>query len=199
MILLIDNYDSFTHNLSQAFSMQNEKVHVVRNDQISIEQIEKMDLKGIVISPGPGRPEDAGICIEVIQKLGKKLPILGVCLGHQAIGIAFGGEVVNAKEILHGKDSLIFHFRGSLFKGVSLPFKAGRYHSLIVEHNDLPSELKVEAEDVAGNVMALSHQTLPIFSFQFHPESIMTTEGQKLIKNFIDFCGNFLNKKVNLC
>lgn len=195
MILLIDNYDSFTHNLYQAFLMLDEKVSIVRNDQISIEQIEKMNIKGIVLSPGPGRPEDAGICIEIIQKLGDKIPILGVCLGHQAIGIAFGGKVIGATEILHGKDSLIFHYRDFLFEGVSLPFKAGRYHSLIVEYKDLPSELKVDAEDVEGNVMALSHQTFPIFGVQFHPESIMTPEGQKLIKNFVDFCTCFVKKK----
>lgn len=188
MILLIDNYDSFTHNLYQAFSMLEEEVVVVRNDQISIEEIEKMNLKGIVLSPGPGRPEEAGICIEVIQNLGSKLPILGVCLGHQAIGVAFGANVGRAKEILHGKDSLVFHFRGPLFQGVSLPFKAGRYHSLIVEQEQLPVSLKVEAEDAGGNIMALSHASLPIFGVQFHPESIMTAEGQKIIKNFADYC-----------
>lgn len=195
MILLIDNYDSFTHNLYQAFLMLGENVRVVRNDQISIEQIEAMDPKAIVLSPGPGRPEDAGICIEVVQKLGSKIPILGVCLGHQAIGIAFGGKVVGAKEILHGKESHIFHYRGTLFKDVSLPFKAGRYHSLIVDQQDLPVILKVEAEDAAGNVMALSHQSYPVFGFQFHPESIMTSEGQKMIKNFVEFSTCFINNK----
>ena len=188
MILLIDNYDSFTHNLYQAFAMLDEQVVVVRNDQISIDEIEGMNLKGIVLSPGPGRPEDAGICIEVIQKLGRKMPILGVCLGHQAIGAAFGAAVGRANEILHGKDSLIFHFRGPLFQGVSLPFKAGRYHSLIVEQLNLPTNLLVEAEDAGGNIMALSHVTYPIFGVQFHPESIMTAEGQKIIKNFADYC-----------
>jgi anthranilate synthase component 2 len=199
MILLIDNYDSFTHNLYQAFSMLQEEVFIVRNDQISIEQIEGMSIKGIVLSPGPGRPEDAGICLEVIQKLGSKVPILGVCLGHQAIAVAFGGKVVGAKEILHGKDSLIFHYRDVLFEGVSLPFKAGRYHSLIVEHQDLPAELKIDAEDKDGNVMALSHQTLPIYGVQFHPESILTTEGQKVIQNFINLCTNFANKGERSC
>jgi anthranilate synthase component II len=195
MILLIDNYDSFTYNLYQAFCMLQEKVIVVRNDRISVPEIEKMNLKGIVLSPGPGRPEDAGICIEVIQKLGSKIPILGVCLGHQAIGVAFGGKVIRAKEILHGKDSLIFHFRGTLFEGVFLPFKAGRYHSLIVDQEALPKELKVEAEDPEGNIMALSHETFPIFGVQFHPESIMTAEGPKIIKNYIDFCASFTNQE----
>lgn len=195
MILLIDNYDSFTHNLYQAFLMLGEKVHVARNDQITIEQIQTMEIKAIVLSPGPGRPEDAGICIEVIQKFGNKIPILGVCLGHQAIGIAFGGKVIGAKEILHGKESHIFHCRGPMFKDVSLPFKAGRYHSLIVDHHNLPESLKVEAEDAIGNVMALSHESFPVFGFQFHPESIMTTEGQKMIKNFVEFSTRFINNK----
>lgn len=188
MILLIDNYDSFTHNLYQAFLMLGVEVRIVRNDQISIEEIESMPIKGIVLSPGPGRPEDAGSCVEIIQKLGSKIPILGVCLGHQAIGVAFGGNVIGAREILHGKESLIFHYRSALFEGVALPFRAGRYHSLIVERSDLPDELKVDAEDKEGHIMALSHQTFPIFGVQFHPESIMTSEGQKIIKNFINIC-----------
>lgn len=196
MILLIDNYDSFTHNLYQAFAMLNEQVKIVRNDEITIEAIEKLNLKGIVLSPGPGRPEDAGICIEVIQAFGSKIPIFGVCLGHQAIGVAFGASIVAAKEILHGKDSFIFHYRSPLFNGVSLPFKAGRYHSLIVEEHTLPSALKIEAEDAKGNIMALSHEKFPIFGVQFHPESIMTDEGQTLIKNFVNFC-NVRTKDVN--
>lgn len=188
MILLIDNYDSFTYNLYQVLSTLKEDVKVVRNDQISVAEIETMNLKGIVISPGPGRPEDAGICIELIQKLGKTIPILGVCLGHQAIGCAFGAQVVPSVRILHGKESLIFHYRSVLFQGVSLPFKAGRYHSLIVDRKDLPDSLQVEAEDPQGNIMALSHKTLPIFGLQFHPESILTLEGQKIIENFLQFC-----------
>lgn len=195
MILLIDNYDSFTHNLYQSFSSQQEKVHIVRNDQISLGQIEELDLKGIVLSPGPGRPEAAGICIKAIQTMGKKVPILGVCLGHQAIGIAFGGKVVGAQDILHGKASPIFHYRSFLFEGVSLPFRAGRYHSLIVDQWTLPRELKVEAEDAVGNVMALSHQTLPIFGLQFHPESILTPEGHKIVKNFVAFCTAFKGRR----
>ncbi len=187
MILLIDNYDSFTHNLYQSFSMLQEEVVIVRNDRITPAQIKEMPLKGIVLSPGPGRPEEAGICIELIHELGAETPILGVCLGHQAIGVAFGAEVRESGKILHGKESLIFHNRSLLFKGVSLPFKAGRYHSLIVENRNLPSELRVEAEDEEGNIMALSHKTLPLFGLQFHPESIMTSEGQKIIKNFADF------------
>jgi anthranilate synthase component II len=188
MILFIDNYDSFTYNLTQAFLVLGQQVHVVRNDKISIEEIEGMDIKGIVLSPGPGRPEDAGICIEVILKLGNKVPILGVCLGHQAIGAAFGARIRQANEILHGKESCIFHYRSPLFRQLSLPFKAGRYHSLIVDHEDLPSELKVEAEDTEGHIMALSHEKFPIYGVQFHPESILTPEGEQIIKNFIKIC-----------
>lgn len=188
MILLIDNYDSFTYNLFQVLSVLNEEIRVVRNDQITIEEIQAMNVKGIVLSPGPGHPNQAGICIEIIQKLGPTTPILGVCLGHQAIGAAFGGTVDRAEEVLHGKESAIFHFRGPLFKGVSLPFKAGRYHSLIVEDTTLPLELKVDAEDSSGHIMALSHRTYPIFGVQFHPESILTPEGPKIMKNFVEFC-----------
>lgn len=185
MILLIDNYDSFTHNLYQAFAMLGEDVKIVRNDRISIDQIEQMGVKGIVLSPGPGRPENAGICVEVIQKLGMKIPILGICLGHQAIAIAFGGKVDIAKSIFHGKESFIYHRQGLLFKNVSLPFTAGRYHSLVADP-ELPVELMMEANDAEGAVMAISHKTLPIFGVQFHPESIMTLEGQTILKNFVD-------------
>lgn len=195
MILLIDNYDSFTHNLYQAFSMLQEQLLVVRNDRSTVAEIDRMDIRGIVLSPGPGRPEDAGICVEVIRALGDRIPILGVCLGHQAIGAAFGAKVIGAKEILHGKSSPIFHYRGPLFTGLSLPFKAGRYHSLIVAEEDFPDVLQVEAEDAEGHIMALSHRSFPIFGVQFHPESILTPEGQKLIKNFISLCNNFSKKK----
>jgi len=189
MILLIDNYDSFTYNLYQALSLLDREVKVVRNDLITIEEIKAMRVDGIVLSPGPGVPEDAGICIELIQKLGSaKVPILGVCLGHQAIGAAFGATLKRADLILHGKQSLIFHHRGLLFKNISLPFKAGRYHSLIVSKNNLPSTLIIEAEDAAGHIMALSHQTLPIFGVQFHPESILTPEGGQILKTFVELC-----------
>ena len=193
MFLLIDNYDSFTYNLSQAFLMLREAITVIRNDQITIPEIEKMNLQGIILSPGPGGPEEAGICIEILQKLGHKTPIFGVCLGHQAIGAAFGAKIGRAQEILHGKESPIFHFHGTLFKDVSMPFIAGRYHSLIVEKEQFPPTLQIDAEDAQGNIMALSHRTFPIFGVQFHPESIMSTEGQKIIQNFIDFCSKFFS------
>ncbi len=198
MLLIIDNYDSFTYNLYQAFAALQQVVKVVRNDQISVEEIRAMDVEGIILSPGPGRPQEAGICIELIQKLGKDVPILGVCLGHQAIGAAFGGNIKQAEEILHGKASLIFHCRGPLFKGVSLPFTAGRYHSLLVDEKNIPSELKVEAEDSQGSIMALSHRSFPIFGVQFHPESILTKEGSKIIQNFVEYCTSF-SKGRALC
>jgi anthranilate synthase component 2 len=186
MILLIDNYDSFTYNLYQALSLLAPEVCIVRNDRITIEEIEAMDVDGIVLSPGPGTPEEAGICIDLIQQLGVKIPILGVCLGHQAIGAAFGAKVKRADFILHGKESFVFHRKGVLFKNVSLPFKAGRYHSLIVNQEDLPPTLVVEAEDAAGYIMALSHCTLPIFGVQFHPESILTPEGPQILTAFVE-------------
>lgn len=186
MIVLIDNYDSFTYNLYQSLAVLHREIHVVRNDQISLEEIAALDVAGFVLSPGPGRPEEAGICMELIKKFGSQIPLLGICLGHQAIGAAFGAQVGPAEEIVHGKESLIFHRRGPLFKGVSLPFKAGRYHSLIVETKGLPEALVVEAEDAAGCIMALSHHTSPLFGLQFHPESILTPEGQKILKNFVE-------------
>lgn len=186
MLLIIDNYDSFTYNLYQAIATDYEDVKVVRNDQITLEEIEKLNPKGIVITPGPGRPESAGICVEAIQKLGPKVPILGVCLGHQAIGLAFGAEVNQSVDIMHGKDSLIFHNRKGLFKGMPLPFQAGRYHSLLVEK--LPTELIVDAETPDGLIMAMHHKEYPIYGVQFHPESILTPEGKKIIQNFLEMC-----------
>lgn len=189
MILLIDNYDSFTYNLYQGFVIAGADVKVVRNDAISIKEIKELkNLQGIILSPGPGHPTDAGICIEVIQKLGHKIPVFGVCLGHQAIGAAFGGTVDLADKVMHGKSSLIFHNRNKLFAKVHLPFQAARYHSLVVKKNDLPTVLSVEAEDVDGNIMALSHREYPIYGVQFHPESILTPEGQQIINNFVEIC-----------
>lgn len=192
MILLIDNYDSFTYNLYQAFIITGAEVTVVRNDKISIDDIRKLDnLEGIVLSPGPGHPTEAGVCIDIIRELGNSVPIFGVCLGHQAIGAAFGGTVDLADKVLHGKPSLIFHNRGVLFKQVHLPFTAARYHSLVVKKFDLPNVLSIEAEDAEGNIMALSHREYPIFGVQFHPESILTPEGQQIINNFVNFCQNY--------
>lgn len=188
MILIIDNYDSFTYNLYQAFAVLTKDVQVVRNDKITLAEIEKLKPAGIVLSPGPGHPLESGICIDVIKNLGKSTPILGVCLGHQAIGVAFGGVVNPATLQLHGKQTLLFHNRSGIFKGVPLPFQAGRYHSLIVEKISLPHELKIDATDTTGNIMAMSHREYPIFGLQFHPESILTPDGSQILKNFIGIC-----------
>lgn len=189
MILLIDNYDSFTYNLYQALVIAGAEVCVIRNDEITVDEVKKMDnLTGIVLSPGPGHPTQSGICIELIRQVGINLPLFGVCLGHQAIGAAFGGTVDLADQVMHGKPSLIFHNRGKLFQQVHLPFTAARYHSLMVKKNNFPVELKIEAEDADGNIMALSHRQYPIYGVQFHPESILTPEGQQIIKNFVELC-----------
>lgn len=187
MILIIDNYDSFTYNLYQAIASERD-VCVFRNDQITLEEIEKMAPEGIVLSPGPGRPEEAGICIDIIKKFGPKIPILGVCLGHQAIGIAYGGTVKRSGEILHGKSSLVFHKRRGLFKKMPLPFSAARYHSLLVVKETLPDTLQIEAETADGLIMGLKAKDHPVYGVQFHPESILTPEGQTLIENFLEIC-----------
>jgi len=184
MILIIDNYDSFTYNLYQAIAVLYPNVKVVRNNAISIEEIKRLNPSGIILSPGPGRPEDAGICVDVIRYFGSKLPVLGVCLGHQAIGLAYGGQVIQSPTILHGKESLIFHTRKYLFRGMSLPFKAARYHSLVVVGGDL----EIEAETADGIVMAVKHRIHPVYGVQFHPESILTPEGNILLKNFMELC-----------
>jgi anthranilate synthase component 2 len=186
MILLIDNYDSFTHNLYQAISACGVSVKVVRNDAITIEEIAQLNPKAIVLSPGPGRPEESGICLEVIRVFAPKIPILGVCLGHQAIGLAFGGTILSAPHILHGKKSSIFHHRQGLFKGIALPCIAGRYHSLIIDKTSLPECLMIEAEDAQETVMAVKHRNFPCYGVQFHPESILTEQGDRLLRNFLD-------------
>jgi anthranilate synthase component II len=184
MIIIIDNYDSFTYNLYQAVAVFHKDVKVFRNDEISIEEIKTLNPTGIILSPGPGRPEYAGICIEVIRRFGPTIPILGVCLGHQAISLVYGGKVVQTPVIVHGKESLIFHTRQNLFKGMPLPFKAGRYHSLAVAGGDL----QIEAETADGIIMGVRHRVHPVYGVQFHPESILTPEGQTLIRNFVEIC-----------
>lgn len=186
MILLIDNYDSFTYNLYQQIGAF-EEIKVVRNDKITVDEIRKLAPKAIVISPGPGYPVDAGISIEVIKRLGGELPILGICLGHQAIGEAFGGKIVRADEILHGKSSIItVSPESKIFKGIDGKMKAARYHSLIIDRKTLPQELKITAEDDKGAIMAVEHIGKRIFGLQFHPESILTEKGNTLIKNFLE-------------
>lgn len=191
MILIIDNYDSFTYNLYQCVAQLHHTVKVVRNDKTTVDEIKKSNPLGIILSPGPGRPENAGICVDVIKQLGERIPILGVCLGHQAIGIAFGGKVLGAHEIVHGKSALVFHHRKGIYQGMPLPFHAGRYHSLIVERETLPAELMIEAENANGLIMGMRHMTFPIYGVQFHPESILTPHGDQILRHFVEIC----NKK----
>jgi anthranilate synthase component 2 len=185
MLLLIDNYDSFTYNLYQYLSELGEEVKVARNDKITLEEIEKLKPARIVISPGPGRPENAGISNEVILKFGERAPILGVCLGHQCIGQAYGGKVDHAGEIRHGKTSMIQHDEKGIFKGVKNPFAAVRYHSLAVQREKLPDCLDISAVTENKIIMGLRHRKYPVEGVQFHPESIMTGEGKKILENFL--------------
>lgn len=185
MLLLIDNYDSFTFNLYQMIGEIYPNIKVVRNDSIKVEDIKKLDLKGIIISPGPGTPENAGISAEVIKEYGKTIPVLGICLGHQAIGYAFNGKVLRADKIMHGKTSFIKNNGQGIFKGLKENFKVMRYHSLIVEKASLPQELEVTAETEDGVIMGLKHKQYPIYGLQFHPESILTEYGSEMLKNFV--------------
>jgi anthranilate synthase/aminodeoxychorismate synthase-like glutamine amidotransferase len=185
MILVIDNYDSFTYNLVQYLGELGADLAVYRNDKITIERIKKLKPAKILISPGPGEPKDAGISEEVIATFGKTVPILGVCLGHQAIGEVFGGRIVGAKKLMHGKTSTIFHNGKGIFKGIENPFEATRYHSLLIERKTFPKALRITAETKAREIMALQHKSYPIYGLQFHPESILTLEGKKLLKNFL--------------
>src|SRR2546423_12192314 len=185
-LLVIDNYDSFTYNLVQLFGEMDAVDPVVkRNDEISIDQIRGLKPDRIVISPGPGRPETAGISSEVIRKVGQSIPILGVCLGHQCIAQVFGGEVVRADKLMHGKTSQIHHQHRGVFKDLAEPLEATRYHSLIVKRESLPDSLEITAETDDGEIMGLQHRQFPIHGVQFHPESILTTEGRKLLANFL--------------
>src|SRR5215831_15398907 len=186
MLLVIDNYDSFTYNLVQYLGDLGEQIEVRRNDQITVEEIKsKLQPNRIVISPGPGTPDDAGVSLKVIEHFAGKLPILGVCLGHQAIAQAFGGKVVRARELFHGKSSEVDHDGKTIFHGLKQPFKAGRYHSLIVEEKSLPKSLEISATTPEGVIMGVRHRELKVEGVQFHPESIMTTEGKKLLANFL--------------
>ena len=185
MILVIDNYDSFTYNLVQYLGELGGDVVVRRNDEITADEIESNLPSRILISPGPGRPDDAGISLELISRFGARVPILGVCLGHQAIGQVFGGRVVRASTVVHGKASEIQHDGRSIFKGLNSPFKAGRYHSLVVERESLPECLEVSAETNDGVIMGLRHREKQIEGVQFHPESVLTPAGKTLLANFL--------------
>lgn len=186
MILLIDNYDSFTYNLYQYLCELGAEVEVARNDKITLEEIERMSPEKIVISPGPCTPAEAGISNDVLRRFGPELPTLGVCLGHQCVGYAFGGTVGGAGEIMHGKTSLIHHTGEGVFSGLPNPFEAIRYHSLAIYRDDLPDELEVTAWTDNGLIMGVRHREHPIEGIQFHPESIMTKVGKDLLKNFLD-------------
>jgi anthranilate synthase component 2 len=185
VILLLDNYDSFTYNLAQYLGELGCQVEVHRNDRISVEQIAQRKPERIVISPGPCTPQEAGISVEMVQKLAGKIPILGVCLGHQAIGAAFGGKIIRAPKLFHGKTSQIRHDGSGVFRGLPNPFTATRYHSLIVERKSLPKELQITAETHGGIIMGMQHRKYPLMGVQFHPESVLTESGKQLLKNFL--------------
>src|SRR5574341_550972 len=183
MLLMIDNYDSFTYNLVQYFGELGEDVRVYRNNKITLDQIESLRPRRVVISPGPCTPKEAGISVDVIKRFGGKIPLLGVCLGHQALAVAFGGEVVRAERLMHGKTSKIEHDGKTLFRHLPNPFEATRYHSLVVNRSTLPSCFEISAETAEGEIMGIRHRSLGIEGVQFHPESILTTVGKELLKN----------------
>ena len=184
-MLLIDNYDSFTYNLVQAFAAMGAEVMVYRNDAISVEQALALEPTHLVISPGPGRPEDAGVSLAMIEAFSGRVPILGVCLGHQSIVQHFGGEIVRAGRLMHGKTSPASHDGKTIFDGLSQPVEVGRYHSLCAQHDTLPEVLELTAETDQGEIMAIRHKSLPIEGVQFHPESVLTPEGDRLMANFL--------------
>lgn len=186
MILVIDNYDSFTYNLVQQMGEMGAELCVVRNDQLTLDDVKAMNPARIVISPGPGDPDDGGISLDVIREMGAHTPILGVCLGHQCIGQAYGGLVTRAGRLMHGKTSMVYHKQDVLFSGIPSPFEATRYHSLIVEEGSLPDSLSVIAFTDAGEIMGVRHKEHPVVGVQFHPESFLTTYGPRLLKNFME-------------
>ena len=184
-VLVIDNYDSFTYNLVQYFGELGAEVLVKRNDDVSVDDVKQAGAERICISPGPGRPENAGISEKVIREFAGKMPILGVCLGHQCIAQVFGGEVVRAPRLMHGKTSLVHHNNRGVFDNLQQPLAATRYHSLIVQRENLPADLEITAETEQGEIMGLQHKRFPVHGVQFHPESILTVEGKKLLANFL--------------
>jgi anthranilate synthase component II len=189
VILIIDNYDSFTYNVYQYVGVIRKDVEVIRNDKISVKKVEEMKPDGIIISPGPGRPEDAGISVDVIRNLGPKVPIFGICLGHQAIGYAMGGSITSAPKIMHGKVSMIEHNRDGIFENISSPFSATRYHSLVISPEFFPEELEITAQTQDGVIMGVRHKKhRSMVGVQFHPESVMTESGMEMVRNFLNFC-----------
>lgn len=187
MILVIDNYDSFTYNLVQYLGELGGDLRVVRNDELSLDNLVQIRPSKVLISPGPGRPESAGVSLDLIKALGSSIPILGVCLGHQAIGMAYGGLICRAKTPMHGKTSTIVHDGKGIFQGLQNPFKAGRYHSLVLSPDEVPSALEVSATTKDGKtIMAVRHKTYPVHGAQFHPESILTADGKRILQNFLE-------------
>jgi anthranilate synthase/aminodeoxychorismate synthase-like glutamine amidotransferase len=187
VVLVIDNYDSFTYNLVQYLGEMGAALVVKRNDEITVDQVEEMAPRRILISPGPGRPEQAGVTLDVIRRFGPRLPVLGVCLGHQAMGLAFGGTVVRAPLPMHGKTSTVQHDGRGVFRGIHGPFEASRYHSLVVDESGWPDDLEIAARSKEdGLVMGLRHKTYPVHGVQFHPESILTHEGRRILMNFLE-------------
>jgi para-aminobenzoate synthetase component 2 len=185
MIIMIDNYDSFTYNLVQFVGELGEELQVYRNDKITVEEIERLSPDYLMISPGPCTPNEAGISMDVIRHFAGKIPILGVCLGHQSIGQVFGGKVIRAHRLMHGKTSEVYHDGKTIFEGIPSPFTAARYHSLIVEEETIPDVLEVTARTAEGEIMAIRHREYPIEGVQFHPESIITEHGKQLLRNFL--------------
>lgn len=189
MILIIDNYDSFTYNVYQYVGVIRKDVEVIRNDKISVEKVEELSPQGIIISPGPGRPEDAGISVDIIRNLGSKIPIFGICLGHQAMGYAMGGSITSAPKIMHGKVSMIEHNREGVFENIPSPFSATRYHSLVISPEFFPDELEITAQTQDGVIMGVRHKKYrSMVGVQFHPESVMTESGMEMVRNFLNFC-----------
>ncbi len=189
MILMIDNYDSFTFNIVQYLEQMGEDVVVFRNDKVTVDRIDKLKPQMIFLSPGPGTPRDAGITVDVVREFHKTIPIMGICLGHQSIGYAFGGEIVRAGRIMHGKVSPVHHDGKTIFTGLPDPFTAGRYHSLVVRPETLPSCLEVSARTAEGEIMGLRHKEFPVEGIQFHPESVLTPQGKRILRNFIKHLG----------
>lgn len=196
MLLMIDNYDSFVYNLVRYFNELDEDVQVVRNDKVSLAEINENKYSGIVISPGPKNPKEAGISLEIIKKFKGRIPILGICLGHQCIGHAFGGKIIRGKEPIHGKLSNVRHNNAGVFKNIKNPLRVTRYHSLVVAKEEMPEELMVTAVSEDGAVMGIQHKEYPIYGVQFHPEAHLTEEGHKLLNNFILECKRFNNEKI---
>ncbi len=186
MILVIDNYDSFTYNLVQAIGKKTQEILVKRNDEVTSDEIVNLAPRGIILSPGPGKPENAGITVEVIRRFGSTIPILGVCLGHQAIGFAFGARITHAPSLMHGRTSVITHSGETILKSISNPLRVGRYHSLVISSEQFPKELKISARTNDGVIMGVTHQKYPIEGIQFHPESVLTQDGEIILNNWLE-------------